>query len=379
MRIAVAHPTAWPWIRRGSERVLNDLSLYLSSCGHDVTVITSSPDGRGEDRVGPVRRILLPQRLPRLRHVRQLNSFHAFALDCARAVREGGFDAVHCLNYHEAWGILRQRGNGPRPRVVYQMTGIPVARYFRAVPLDRMMVNRVMRQADQIICLSNFASACMQRDFGRRGILIPSPTDTAPFMAAMRTRPARPRILFCGDADEPRKGALLLARAFARLDRPDLELHLSGRCSDRMAAGIRACLPPDRRQQVVIHGIGDVTDLPGLYASAAVVVNPAVWEALGNVLIEALASGTPVVGCDHGGIPDIIDSDRIGALFAPAMRDGVATDADALCAAMTHALALSDRPDTVAACRARAMAFSWDRLGPLYEAALTDSRAEVAA
>jgi len=381
MRVAITHATAWPWVRRGSERLLNNLSVFLKSAGYNVTIVTSSPNGAGEDVQNGVRRILVPQRLRALQNIRQINGFHAFSIDCARVVREGEFDAVHCLGYHEAWGILHQfrRFRDRQPRLIYQMTGIPVARYFRAVPFDRVMFQSVMRHADKVICLSRFARQCMLREFGRDSLLIPSPTDIHPFLSTSRTMPERPRILFCGDADEPRKGVVLLAQAFAKLDRPDVELHLSGRCSNATKQRIYACLPDALQGNVVFHGIGQVEDLPALYSAASVTVNPAVWEALGNVLTEALASGTPVVGCDHGGIPDIINNADIGALFAPRMQGGVATDADALRDALRHALTLAKRPGTAAACRERAAAFSWETLGPLYQAALTGSPVEAAA
>ena len=378
MRFAITHPTAWPWVRRGSERLLNDLSVFLVQRGHDVTVVTSSPEGPSFDSCNGVRRILLPQRLRVFNNLRQINGFHAFAFDCGRVVRDGGFDAVHCLGYHEAWRILEQsRGRGG-PRVIYQMTGIPVARYFRSVPLDRIMFGRVVQLADEVICLSRFARDCMLRDFGRDSLLIPSPTDTAPFKAVPRVTPRVPRILFTGDADEPRKGALLLARAFAQLNRADTELHFSGRCSEETQSRIRACLPSSMQHRLVFHGIGRVEDLPTLYASATVAVNPAVWEALGNVLIEALAAGTPVVGCDHGGIPDIIDSPTVGVLFAPRMEGGLATNVEGLADALAQGLELGARDDTASACRARAEAFGWHRLGPLYEAVLRGDRVEVA-
>jgi phosphatidylinositol alpha-mannosyltransferase len=370
MRIAITHPTAWPWVRRGSERLLNDLSVFLTQRGHDVTVVTTSPEQGGSDTCNGVRRILLPQRLQALRNFRQVNGFHAFAFDCGKVIRDGGFDAVHCLGYHEAWRIVEQFRGRKGPRVVYQMTGIPVARYFRSVPLDRIMFNRVVRLADEVICLSRFARDCMLRDFSRESLLIPSPTDTAPFMALPRSAPLAPRILFTGDADEPRKGALLLARAFALLRRDDAELHFSGRCSDTTQSRIRACAPPSMQDRIVFHGVGQVEDLPALYASATVAVNPAVWEALGNVLIEALAAGTPVVGCDHGGIPDIIDSPEVGVLFAPRMEGGLATNVEGLADALARGLDLGGRDDTASACRARAEAFGWRKLGLLYEAAL---------
>ncbi|MEB8387396.1 glycosyltransferase family 4 protein [Rhodobacteraceae bacterium KMM 6894] len=379
MRIAITHPTSWPWVRRGSERLLNDLSLFLARRGHDVTIVTTSPEGRSVEMRDGIRWNFVPKRLSFLKQLRQINGFHAFAFDCARVVKDSDFDAVHCLGYHEAWGILGQRSGGRCPRVIYQMTGIPLARYFRSVPLDKMMFNQVARRADGVICLSKFARECMKRDFGRDSLLIPSPTETTPFLAAPRVKYDTDRILFSGDADEPRKGALLLAQSFARLNRAGTELHFSGRCSSATEREIRARLPHDMQNRVVFHGLGRVEDLPALYASAAVAVNPAVWEALGNVLIEALAAGTPVVGCDHGGIPDIINTNKVGAMFAPEIQGSVATNVEGLTDALGHGLNLARRPETAELCRKRADAFSWNSLGPAYEAALMGERAEMVA
>ena len=357
---------------------MNDLGHYLASRGHDVTVISSSPDGAQSREDGPVHQILRPQRLKRLGRLRQLNGFHAFAFECRSVLMHREFDAVHCLNYHDAWGALRARKalrarGGGDFRVVYQMTGVPVARYFRSIPIDALMFREVVRSADDVIVLSRFAADCLRRDFGREGVLLPSPTVTAPFEAEQRNPPPYPRILFVGDLDEPRKGAILLARAFAqvRRDHPQAELAYSGRCSETTRAAISAALPEDMRESVIFHGIGKVGDLPGLFASATVVVNPAIWEALGNVLIEALAAGTPVVGCNHAGIPDIIADPRIGAVFEPGETvAGAASNVEGLARALLQCIALAAQPGTEALCRLRAHAFGWDRLGPAYEALL---------
>lgn len=278
---------------------------------------------------------------------------------------------IHCLNYHDAFGALaaRRAGYGPR-RIVYQMTGIPVSSYFRSIPLDRYMFLRVVQECDEVACLSRFAIDRLRSDFRREGVLLPSPTDLAPFLAASAVTPrVRGRILFAGDLDEPRKGARLLARAFPAIlaRREDASLHFTGRCSPATQEDILAAMPPAVRSRVTFHGLGSVKDLPGLFAAADVVVNPAIWEALGNVLTEALAAGTPVVGCDHAGIPDIITDPRIGRLFAPGSERGAATNADGLARAVLEALDLAAQPGTAALCRERAGAFGWEALGPRYE------------
>ena len=60
--------------------------------------------------------------------------------------------------------------------------------------------------------------------------------------------------------------------------------------------------------------------LPGFYATADLFVGPSIvtksgdTEGLGVVFLEALASGTCIVGGDVGGIPDIIEHNRTGLL-----------------------------------------------------------------
>ena len=58
-------------------------------------------------------------------------------------------------------------------------------------------------------------------------------------------------------------------------------------------------------------------DLLSLYAAADVVVVPSRWdEPFGLVTIEAMSSGTPVIGTKVGGIPEIITK-KTGVLVNP--------------------------------------------------------------
>ncbi len=58
-------------------------------------------------------------------------------------------------------------------------------------------------------------------------------------------------------------------------------------------------------------------DLACAYASADLFVFPAANETFGNVVLEAMASGVPVVAARSGGILDHVDDSETGLLFAP--------------------------------------------------------------
>ncbi|MEO3473773.1 glycosyltransferase family 4 protein [Roseomonas sp. CAU 1739] len=378
MRLAITHATCWPEIRRGSERMLADMGRVMAARGHDVTIISTTPGlpGGGEEQRGAVRHLFLPRRDPPalLARTRQLTLHHLFAWEVRRALLRGAYDSVFCLGWHDAAGALVARRAGARFRLVVAMTGIPVRAYFRRTPLDGLAYRRVLAGADAMVTVSRFAAERMRAEFGRQAEMLPSPVDTAPFAAQPEPTPdGVTRILFVGDAEEPRKGALPLARAYAiartRLG-PDARLEFSGRMAEATRAAILDALPEALRAEATFHGVGAVDDLPRLLARASVVANPAVWEALGMVLIEALASGTPVVGCAHAGTLDIIDDPRIGTLFDPGAFRHVAANDAGLAEALVRTAGLAALPGTAALCRARAAAFSWDALAPRYEALL---------
>jgi phosphatidylinositol alpha-mannosyltransferase len=371
MRIAITNPYCWPQVRRGSERLLNDLSHWLAARGHEVTVISSSPAGPTVEQDGDVRRLLMAQREPLGWRNRWLNSFHLFAMQVRGTLLRNEFDAVFCLNYHDAHGALLARRAGARFRLVYMMTGIAIRRMFRSTPLDGVMFQAVVSGADEVISLSRFAQQAMRDNYGRDSVLLCAPTDMTPYLVQPKPPPdGRLDILFVADMNEPRKGALLLARAFSQVKAryAHATLAYSGQATEATMQAIRAAVPPDVAAAITFHGVGGVGDLPSLYAGATVFVNPAVWEAQGMVLAEALATGTPVVACDHGGPPDIVSDPRIGRLFAPGDIGVSASNADGLAAAIIDAAALARDPATESLCREHARQFSFDRLGPGYEA-----------
>jgi glycosyltransferase involved in cell wall biosynthesis len=105
------------------------------------------------------------------------------------------------------------------------------------------------------------------------------------------------------------KGFDVLLDAFelAKERRPDLHLVVAGsevRGKEQLAAGLSA-----RAERLAdVHWLGPRTDVAELYADLDVFVLPSTEpEPYGIVVVEALASGTPVVVSDAGGVREIVD------------------------------------------------------------------------
>jgi|GEM_PF-2599566 len=109
--------------------------------------------------------------------------------------------------------------------------------------------------------------------------------------------------------------------------------------------------------------------LTQIYAAADLLVLPSRVEALGQVAMEAIACGTPVIGAEIGGIPDVVIPGRTGWLFP-------AGDVDRLHALLAELVSAPERIRALAAnCRAHAEEFFGERRGAraylgLYQALL---------
>ncbi len=66
--------------------------------------------------------------------------------------------------------------------------------------------------------------------------------------------------------------------------------------------------------KVIFLGHINYNDLPKYYSTADIFVRPALSEGFGNVFVEAMAAGVPVIGTSVGGIPDFL-KDRETGLF----------------------------------------------------------------
>ena len=379
MKIAVTNPYCWPEVRRGAERFLEDLATFFFTSGHDVTIVSTRSDAQQDDADNyddKVERVLFrrPQRAFQIG--RYVTPLHRFGLQCFSFFRRQHFDLIYCLNYHEAAAAVlanMPRKQTERPRIIYYCAGIPIARYFRSVPHDRLAFELCVRRTEFLVA-SSAARDYAKAEFGVAAAVFPPPVHLGRFSAKCAPR-QEPVFAFVGEVDEPRKGAVALARAFAMIlaELPDARLRYCGRATPERQAEIRRSVSPSVSERIDFLGIGQVHDMPRVYAAASVVALPATWEAFGLVLVEALAAGTPVVGCRHAGIPDIISDPRIGCLFDPGEvgADLETRNVAGLAQALRKAFALAQDPSTPDRCKVHAKAFSWEALAPRYHALLT--------
>ncbi|MDD2327753.1 MAG: glycosyltransferase family 4 protein [bacterium] len=145
---------------------------------------------------------------------------------------------------------------------------------------------------------------------GHRLLSIPNPIDTTCYKPTNK-KEARDRLgvpqgkkllLFAAaKASDPRKGTGYLVEAshFLAAQYEDIHILIAGSRGEEMQQHLglpSTCmghLKPD--------------DMPTLYNAADLYVIPSLQENLPNTIMEAMACGTPCVGFDTGGIPEMID------------------------------------------------------------------------
>jgi glycosyltransferase involved in cell wall biosynthesis len=115
------------------------------------------------------------------------------------------------------------------------------------------------------------------------------PRDPAEARAHLGT--TRPYLLFVG-ANDARKNLPALLDAYAALNSPGVDLVVVG---------------SDGPRQQGVRWLGQVreSDLPWLYAGAMAFVFPSLYEGFGLPILEAMASGTPVITSRVSAIPEV--------------------------------------------------------------------------
>ena len=197
---------------------------------------------------------------------------------------------------------------------------------------------RLVRGLDQVITDSESSKRDIVDHAGvpeRRVHVIPLAADTAVFAPRDRGAAARrvaaafgipqPYVVYVSRLEHPGKNHVRLIEAFARLRREARLPHrlvLAG--SDWSGADEvhRAAEASDARDAIVFTGYVAADALPDLYAAAAMMICPSLYEGFGMPVLEAMATGTAVACANVSSLPEVAgDAAR---LFDPLDVDDIA-------------------------------------------------------
>jgi len=312
------------------------------------------------------------------------------ALETTRHSRGlGPFDVVVAHGPTIAVGLARARLKGPLV-LVYHASLPRELRFMRArlpwgrergvaylnEPITVLLERAAVKRSRRILILSEFSRSLLMADHPEESPKVRklvAGVDTSSFSPgdgkhAARERlqlDPRRRLLLTVRRAEPRMGIDQLLRAVRTLNSEEIDLAVVG-------GGL---LTDDFRRLSVSLGVSDRVrfagrvaeeELPDWYRAADLFVLPTVaYEGFGMATLEALATGTPVVGTPVGATPELLEplDPRLIARNS---------DPDSLAAAIRDAMAL-ENDDFRARCRDYAVTrFDWRGVMQAWDEALLE-------
>jgi D-inositol-3-phosphate glycosyltransferase len=399
-RIALISVAGDPAIEIGREEAggqnvyVRQVGLALAEQGWQVDMLTRQSDARQQEII---------QHHPNCRTVRLqagptefISRDHLFEYlpDFVRAAQafqeqEGiQYCLIHTNYWLSSWVGMQLRKHQPMVQVhTYHSLGAVKYQNVEHIPsiaAMRLTVEKTcLETVNCVVATSPQEQEHMVNLVSTRGQIemIPCGTDIAKYGATDRAT-ARQKLGIDPDAKlvfyvgrfDPRKGIETLVRAIAQSsfrDDEKLMLVIGGGSIPGKSDGIER----DRIEKIVAEmGLTDVTHFPGrlgdpelplYYAAADVCVVPSHYEPFGLVAIEAMASHTPVVASDVGGLQFTVVDEVTGLLAPP-------KDEAAFAGAIDRILANPGWRDQLgqAGHQRVEIAFSWhsvgSRLGQLY-------------
>jgi phosphatidylinositol alpha-1,6-mannosyltransferase len=314
-----------------------ELANALGELGHEVDVYTQAVPG--EDGPEWTHPNVTVTRITKARPLVVFSTLY-FTIACRRRIDFDQYDVIHgtlmpastlafdpfLLGSIDAPLVLTSHGTSyDEARSVNPERAVDyVFRYFFH-PVNVLMDAVAGRFADRIVAVSDHTREQL-RDLYRfdeeKLVTVPPGIDTERFRPVEELHPEvnpdRESILVLSRLD-PRKGIDKAIRAFARLDRPGVELLIAG--TGRLEDSLKELAEElGVREDVRFLGFVPDDELPVLYSSVDMFVLPSEYEGFGIVFMEAMACGTPVIGTHVGGVPTAINAGTSGYLVP---KDGV--------------------------------------------------------
>lgn len=272
----------------------------------------------------------------------------------------GRSDVVHVMaNSGWSWHLFAA------PAVwIARMRGVPVVVNYRGgeagefLERSHAVVRATMQRASRLIVPSGF----LEQIFGRHGMpaqVVPNIVDLRRFRPA--DGPARSGLhLVVARNLEALYDNQTALRALQRVRqlRPDAHMTIAGTGPEK-ARLVALAQELGLAEFVQFAGRLDPDAMAALYRRADVTLNPSLADNMPNSVLEALASGVPVVSTDVGGVPFMVRHEQQALLVPPG-------DPEAMAAAV---LRLANDPALrqrlVSAGLSEVQRYTWDQVAPL--------------
>ena len=198
-------------------------------------------------------------------------------------------------------------------------------------PLRRLLVRLALAPADRVLTVSESSRRYLARSLGSsRVTLVDNGIDPSGY-GPVEPAHQPPAILFAGVLS-PRKGLIDLIKASSLLQRRGLahQLLVVGGPPEEGPQAEAETLEAANGAPVRFLGTQPHDEMARLYRSVDVFCLPSWWEAMPLTILEAMASGLPVVASTVGDIPRAIDDGVTGRLVAPQQPEALADALDPL-------------------------------------------------
>ena len=312
MRIGIVCPYSWD-IPGGVSAHVADLAEALIRMGHHVSVL--APAEFDELLPNYVVSTGKPRAVKYNGSVARLSFGPIAARKVSKWIEEGEFDVLHV---HEPLA--------PSLSVLacWAAKGPIVATWHSSMDKSRMMLTlsklaqTAMEKVSARIAVSEAARTTLIKHVGGDAVVIPNGVDISAFTNAkpMFGWPGTNQsIVFLGRGDEPRKGLSVLVDAYPEIRRqhPNVRLLIAG---PGEPADTLKKLSREDRASVTVLGMVAPQDKASVLASGTVYVAPNTGgESFGIVLLEAMASGTPVIASDLEAFQRVLDNGKAGITF----------------------------------------------------------------
>jgi len=199
----------------------------------------------------------------------------------------------------------------------------------------RALLNRLtVPLATCVVAVAPRVAEAARRDLripAERLATIPNGVDLEHFRPVQGERPTQELVIGCTARLHAKNDHATLLRAFARLCEramPPRLLLVGGGAEASRLAGLASVLGISGRLEFA----GDQRDVAHFLHRMHIYAQTSVAEGMPNSILEAMASGLPVVATDVGGTPDVVEEGRTGLLVPPRDPDAVARAVEVLLA-----------------------------------------------